>query len=108
MDWLYVIILSITILFIPGLIWSYLFFDRGKIEVVERMIISPALSVVILVFTYSVLNYAFEIPNVPLGFLSVLLVESVLGLCLVFLFTDQASSTIKNFISKCTNKNKTK
>lgn len=84
----------IAVFFIPGFIWSYVFFDEGEIRRIERAIITPAVSFVMLIFTYTAINYFLTIPNATWAFSIILLIESSLGLVLMFKFSKKISNKI--------------
>lgn len=52
---------SIFVLFVPGFAWSYVFFDRGKIDVVERLALSFGLSIALVPITVFWFNWVFDI-----------------------------------------------
>jgi len=52
---------SIFILFVPGFAWSYVFFQRGKIDAVERLALSFGLSIALVPLTVFWCNWVFHI-----------------------------------------------
>jgi uncharacterized membrane protein len=52
---------SIFVLFVPGFAWSYVFFDRGKIDRVERMALSFGLSIALVPLTVFWFNWVFHV-----------------------------------------------
>lgn len=50
---------SVFVLFIPGFAWTYLFFDRDEIDVVERIALSFGLSIALVPLSVFYLNYLF-------------------------------------------------
>jgi len=70
---------SIYVLFLPGLVLSYVFFKRGEKDIIERIIFSFALSIVVIPLLTFYLNFLFMIKinlmNVSLIVLSVIAVS---------------------------------
>ncbi len=52
---------SVFVLFIPGFVWTYLFFDRDEIDVVERIALSFGLSIALVPLSVFYLNYLFGV-----------------------------------------------
>ncbi len=52
---------SIFVLFLPGLAWSYLFFNRNEIDWIERIALSFGLSIALVPLTVFWLNYIFKV-----------------------------------------------
>ena len=52
---------SVFVLFIPGFAWTYLFFDRDEIDVVERIALSFGLSIALVPLSVFYLNYLFGV-----------------------------------------------
>jgi len=52
---------SFFILFVPGFAWSYVFFDRGKIDLVERLALSFGLSIALVPLTVFWFNWVFNV-----------------------------------------------
>jgi len=61
---------SIFILFLPGFAWSFVFFKKGKIDLIERIALSFGLSIALVPLTVFYLNYLLKVkinlPNVSL------------------------------------------
>jgi len=53
---------SIFVLFVPGLIWSFVFFDKKEIDWIERIALSFGLSIALVPLTIFYLNYLFSVP----------------------------------------------
>lgn len=53
---------SIFVLFVPGLIWSFVFFDNKEIDWIERIALSFGLSIALVPLTVFYLNYLFSVP----------------------------------------------
>ena len=51
----------ILVLFLPGFAWSYVFFNKDKIDWVERMALSFGLSIALVPLTVFWLNYLFKV-----------------------------------------------
>jgi uncharacterized membrane protein len=52
---------SILVLFVPGFAWSYIFFDRGRIDGIERAALSFGLSVALVPLTVFWFNWVFNV-----------------------------------------------
>lgn len=48
---------TLFVLFLPGLAWSFVFFKKGEIDVIERIALSFGLSIAIVPLTVFWLNY---------------------------------------------------
>lgn len=53
---------SIFVLFIPGLVWSFVFFGKKEIDWIERVALSFGLSIALVPLTVFYLNYLFSVP----------------------------------------------
>jgi len=56
-----IIVGSIFVFFLPGFAWSYVFFKKNEIDVIERIVLSFGLSIAIVPLTIFWLNFLFEI-----------------------------------------------
>jgi len=56
-----VILGSAFVLFLPGFVWSYVFFERGKIDEIERIALSFGLSIALVPLTVFWLNWIFKV-----------------------------------------------
>ena len=80
-----VILSSILIFFLPGFAWSLIFFSQLK--VIERLVISVALSIVVVTLTILLANVLF---NVPInGFNTVLIITAVTVLPLIGYYSNK-------------------
>ena len=52
---------SIYVLFLPGFVWSYVFFRKGEIDVIERIALSFGLSIAMVPLATFWMNYLFKI-----------------------------------------------
>ena len=52
---------SIFVLFVPGFAWSYVFFNRGKIDSIERLALSFGLSIALVPLTVFWFNWVFHV-----------------------------------------------
>ena len=52
---------SIFILFLPGYAWSFIFFKKGKIDLIERIALSFGLSIALVPLTVFYLNYLLKV-----------------------------------------------
>jgi len=48
---------SFFVLFLPGLVWTFVFFDRNEIDVIERVALSFGLSIALVPLLVFYLNY---------------------------------------------------
>lgn len=90
---------SIFILFLPGYFWSFAFFNKGKIDLIERIALSFGLSIALVPLTVFYLNYLFKVkinlPNVSL----VVAIITTVPLCFMgtqILLTNTSTSNRKN------------
>lgn len=63
------------VLFVPGFVWSYVFFSRGEIDLIERIALSFGLSIVLIPLTVFWLNWLLHI---PINLVNVTIVVAVL------------------------------
>jgi len=52
---------SVFVLFLPGLVWSFFFFKKGEIDVVERIALSFGLSIALVPLVVFWLNWLLKI-----------------------------------------------
>lgn len=52
---------SIFILFLPGYAWSFVFFKKGKIDLIERIALSFGLSIALVPLIVFYLNYLLKV-----------------------------------------------
>jgi len=52
---------SAFVLFLPGFVWSYVFFEKGKIDEIERIALSFGLSIALVPLTVFWLNWIFKV-----------------------------------------------
>jgi uncharacterized membrane protein len=64
---------SVFILFLPGFVWSYVFFARKHIDWIERVALSFGLSIALVPLTIFWLNWLFD--------MSITLVNTSLAVC---------------------------
>ncbi len=73
-----IIVLSIYVLFLPGLALSYVFFSRNKVDIMERTALSFALSISVIpliTFYLNLLGVKITRPSVFLETLCVILIS---------------------------------
>jgi len=75
LDVLRIIFGCVFILFLPGYAWSFVFFKKGKIDLIERIALNFGLSIALVPLTVFYLNYFFK---VRINFFNVCLVVAVL------------------------------
>jgi len=56
-----VILGSAFVLFLPGFVWSYVFFEKGKIDEIERLALSFGLSIALVPLAVFWLNWIFKV-----------------------------------------------
>ena len=56
-----VILGSAFVLFLPGFVWSYVFFEKGKIDEIERIALSFGLSIALVPLAVFWLNWIFKV-----------------------------------------------
>ncbi|MBO8183457.1 MAG: DUF1616 domain-containing protein [Archaeoglobus sp.] len=56
-----IIVGSIYVLFLPGLVWSFVFFNKGEIDWIERIALSFGLSIALVPLSVFWMNYLFKI-----------------------------------------------
>lgn len=52
---------SIFVLFLPGFVWSFVFFKKNEIDVIERIALSFGLSIALVPLAVFWMNYLFKI-----------------------------------------------
>ena len=52
---------SVFVLFIPGFVWTYMFFNRNEIDMIERIALSFGLSIALVPLSVFYLNYLLGI-----------------------------------------------
>jgi uncharacterized membrane protein len=52
---------SIFVLFLPGFVWTFVFFDKDEIDMIERVALSFGLSIALVPLIVFYLNYIFSI-----------------------------------------------
>jgi len=52
---------TVFVLFLPGLAWSYVFFNKDEIDWIERVALSFGLSIALVPLTVFWLNYLFKV-----------------------------------------------
>ncbi|MBO8180448.1 MAG: DUF1616 domain-containing protein [Archaeoglobus sp.] len=74
---------SIFVLFLPGFAWSYVFFKKNEIDIIERIALSFGLSIAIVPLTVFWLNYLFKVKitfiNVSMIIISLTIVAVVIS-----------------------------
>lgn len=61
LELLRVIFGSVFVLFLPGFCWTFLFFDKEEIDIIERVALSFGLSIALVPLMVFYLNYLFHI-----------------------------------------------
>ena len=76
---------SIYVLFLPGFVWSYVFFKKGEIDEIERIALSFGLSIALVPLLTFWMNYLFKVKitaaNVSLLILGLIFV----GMAIIYL-----------------------
>jgi uncharacterized membrane protein len=80
-----VVLSSILVFFLPGFTWSLIFFNH--LRIIERLVISIALSIVVVTLTILFTNILFDVPIN--GFNSVLIITVVTVLPLIGYYSNK-------------------
>jgi len=56
-----IIVGSIYVLFLPGLVWSFVFFNKKEIDWIERIALSFGLSIALVPLSVFWMNYLFKV-----------------------------------------------
>jgi len=72
-------------LFIPGFSWSFLFFERGKISVVERIALSFVLSIALIPLTIFWINIIFQLSFTLVNSFMVALALTLIPILLIYI-----------------------
>jgi uncharacterized membrane protein len=80
---------SIFVLFLPGFVWSFLFFEKGKIDWIERAALSFGLSLALVPLTVFWLNFLFNMKVT--WFNTMLVVSALIALPLIYLLIRRPS-----------------
>lgn len=76
---------SIFVLFIPGFAWSFAFFKKEEIDVIERITLSFGLSIALVPLSVFYLNYLFHIKINAVNSFLVIIVLTVIPLVYIHL-----------------------
>ena len=101
LDILRMIFGGIFVLFVPGFCWSFIFFKRKSIDLIERIALSAGLSITLVPLTVFWLNWIFDMRITEL---SVILTVSVLSILAIILYKTKTQIFISNIIDKVKNK----
>jgi len=76
---------SIFVLFLPGFVWSYVFFDKKEIDAIERIALSLGFSIALVPLLIFLLNQLLAIKVTLMN--SSLIIVGLIGtaICIVFL-----------------------
>jgi uncharacterized membrane protein len=83
------------VLFLPGFVASYAFFDKDEIDAIERVALSFGLSIAIVPLAVFYLNFLFK---VPINFVNVFL--TITGLCIFFFVVYRKKREISGFFGR--------
>jgi Predicted membrane protein len=95
-DVMKIILGVIVILVLPGYIWSYVFFKREELDVLERVAVSIGLSIAIVPLLIFLLNQVFGMKITFTNSLLTLLFFCLSGFALIFL-KNKAALNVKCF-----------
>lgn len=84
----------IVILFLPGYIWSYVFFKKEELDVLERVAVSTGLSIAIVPLLIFFLNQLFGMKITLINSFLTLLFFCLSGFALIF-FKNKAELKLK-------------
>jgi uncharacterized membrane protein len=87
---------SIFVLFLPGLAWSFVFFKRDEIDVIERVALSFGLSIALVPLTVFWLNYLFGIRITLLNVSLIIILLTAIPLTILHLRNKGLSISIGN------------
>ncbi|MEA3295283.1 MAG: DUF1616 domain-containing protein [Euryarchaeota archaeon] len=76
---------SIFVLFIPGFAWSFAFFKKEEIDVIERIALSFGLSIALVPLSVFYLNYLFHIKITAVNSFLVIIILTVIPLVYIHL-----------------------
>lgn len=76
---------SAFVLFVPGLIWTYVFFAKKEIDWIERIALSFGLSIALVPLSVFYLNKVFGVKINFLNSFLIILALCVIGLCLYWI-----------------------
>jgi len=88
-----IIFCSVFILFLPGLAWSFVFFKKEEIDVIERIALSFGLSIALVPLVVFWLNWLLKIKINILNVVAVIL--GLIGCALIVLLKMGGFSQIK-------------
>jgi len=60
-DIIRIVLGGVVVLFLPGFVWSYVFFDKNKIDVIERVTLSIAFSIALVTLLVFWLNRLLDV-----------------------------------------------
>ncbi len=84
---------SVFVLFLPGLAWSFVFFKKGKIDIIERIALSFGLSIALVPLVVFWLNWLLKIKINIVNITVVIL--GLIGCALIFMLKMGRFSQIK-------------
>lgn len=92
---------GIFVLFVPGFVWSYVFFTRKQIDWIERLALSFGLSIVLVPITVFWLNWLFHmkltILNTSLVVTALILIAGIIVAARKYNWYSKTMGKIKSF-----------
>jgi uncharacterized membrane protein len=87
---------SVYLLFLPGYVWSYVFFKKNEIDIIERAALSFGLSIALIPLLVFLGNYFFGIKINLINVFGIIMLIIFLGLIVIRLRSKfiRGSSTI--------------
>lgn len=90
---------SAFVLFVPGFAWTYVFFKRGKIDGIERVALSFALSIVLVPLTIFYLNRILGVDITLVNSVIIILVITAVPVAIRRIGTEKVASALKKRLS---------
>jgi uncharacterized membrane protein len=88
---------GIFVLFVPGFCWTFLFFKRKSIDIIERIALSFGLSIALVPLTVFWLNWIFDMRITELN---VILTVCGLSLLAIILYKTKTPPYVTHIIDK--------
>ena len=85
----------IFVLFLPGFVMSFVFFDNKKIDIIERIALSFALSIAVIplaVFYANIIGLKLDLPTVSYIILQVIVLALIVLLIKKYFLKDEKQS----------------
>lgn len=93
-----IIIGSLLVLFIPGFAWTFIFFNKKEIDIIERIALSFGLSIALVPLTIFYLNFLFKVKINLIN--SIIVVLILTAIPIIYLYNKEKLIPIKERIIK--------